>query len=97
MYTVKTTSRGLKVTVTGGHFSRQSFYATRQGLRFAPGARVLPPAVVFGLLRKGEARQVRKALRAAGRPDLARCRRDEEAALASLDAAALALIDPEAA
>lgn len=92
MTTIRTTARGTRVTITGGHFTQQSFYATPKGIRLNHKSQVLPAEVVLGLLSKGEARQLRKGLRKAGRGDLARSRRDEEAALRSLDAAALAML-----
>lgn len=51
-------------------------YATATGLKVGARGRVLPAGAFFGGLPKGEARRVRKGLRAAGRAELAGAVRD---------------------
>lgn len=93
MTQIKTTARGTRITISGGHFTSQSFYATATGIRFSHKGQVHAPEVVLGLLSKGEARQLRKSLRKAGKATMAAARRDVDAALASLDEAALAMYE----
>lgn len=64
----------VKVQVNSG-----SYWATPTGVKVAAKGKVLDAGMVYSSLSKGDARKLRKALRAAGKPALAGARRDARA------------------
>lgn len=62
--TTRTREKALGTKING-----KSVYVTPTGVRVGKG-KVTPAGAFFAALPKGHARRLRKALRAAGRPDL---------------------------